>query len=70
MSIDAASIDLAAIGRLAKAMAFIAGTSDPTTVALRKAAESHAEGDIRKARQMFLALKPGTRAAAFAFLAD
>jgi hypothetical protein len=70
MAIDAASIDLAAIARLAKAMAFISGPSDPTTLALRKAAETQSEGDIRKARQMFLALKPGTRAAAFAFLAD
>ena len=70
MAIDAASIDLEAIARLAKAMAFIAGASDPTTIALRKAAETREEADVRKARQMFLALKPGTRAAAFAFLAD
>ena len=67
---DSAAIDLAAIARLAKAMAFIAGASDPTTLALRKAAETQADADIKKARQMFLALKPGTRAAAFAFLAD
>ena len=70
MAVDAASIDLAAIARLAKAMAFIAGASDPTTLALKKAAATQAEADIKKARQMFLALKPGTRAAAFAFLAD
>ena len=67
---DSAAIDLAAIARLAKAMAFIAGATDPTTLALRKAAETQADADIKKARQMFLALKPGTRAAAFAFLAD
>ena len=70
MVMDAASIDLTAIARLAKAMAFIAGAADPTTLALKRAAETQAEADIRKARQMFLALKPGTRAAAFAFLAD
>ena len=70
MAMDSAAIDLAAIARLAKAMAFIAGATDPTTLALRKAAETQADADIKKARQMFLALKPGTRAAAFAFLAD
>ncbi|MCX7351494.1 MAG: hypothetical protein NTZ54_18930 [Alphaproteobacteria bacterium] len=70
MATDAAAIDLAAIGRLAKAMAFISGADDPTAKALRKAADTQAEADIKKARQMFLALKPGTRAAAFAFLND
>ena len=70
MAMEAASIDLAAIARLAKALAFIAGASDPTTLALRKAAETQSEADIKKARQMFMALKPGTRAAAFAFLND
>ena len=70
MAIDGAAIDLAAIARLAKAMAFISGASDPTAKALRKAAETQDESDIKKARQMFLALKPGTRAAAFAFLND
>lgn len=70
MAMDAATIDLAAIGRLARAMAFIAGESDPTTLALHKAAETQAEADIKKARLAFLALKPGTRAAAFAFLQD
>ena len=70
MATDAAAIDLAAIGRLAKAMAFISGADDPTAKAQRKAADTQAEADIKKARQMFLALKPGTRAAAFAFLND
>ena len=70
MTMDAATIDLAAIARLAKALTFINGASDPTTLALSKAAETQAEADIKKARQMFLALKPGTRAAAFAFLND
>ena len=67
---DAASIDLAAIGKLAKALAFISGVDDPTTKALRKAAETQADADVKKARLMFLQLKPGTRAAAFAFLSD
>lgn len=68
--VDAATIDLAAIARLAKAMTFISGADDPTAKALRKAAETQAEADIKKARLMFLQLKPGTRAAAFAFLND
>ena len=68
MAIDGAMIDLAAIGRLAKAMAFISGADDPTAKALRKAAATQDDADVKKARQMFLALKPGTRAAAFAFL--
>lgn len=67
---DAASIDLAAIARLARALDFISGADDPTARALRKAAETRAEADIKKARLMFLQLKPGTRAAAFAFLND
>lgn len=70
MATDAASIDPAAIARLAKAMAFISGPDDPTAKALRKAADSKAEADIKRARLMFLQLKPGTRAAAFAFLND
>lgn len=70
MASDDAGIDLNAIGRLAKAMAFISGADDPVTVALRRAAATQAEADIKKARLMFLQLKPGTRAAAFAFLND
>jgi hypothetical protein len=70
MASEDAGIDLIAIGRLAKAMAFISGSNDPVTVALRRAADTKAEADIKKARMMFLQLKPGTRAAAFAFLND
>lgn len=63
-------IDPAAMGRLAKAMAFICGPDDPATVALKAAAESGSESDIKKARTLFLRVKPGDRRAALAMLAD
>ena len=62
-------LDLAAIGRLAKALEFICGPDHPTTIALRTAAESGSEQDIRKARKAFLALNGRSRSAALAMLA-
>jgi hypothetical protein len=70
MAIDEAAIDPVAMGRLAKALAFISGPDHPTAVALRAAAESHAERDIKKARKLFLQLKPGDRMAALAMISD
>ena len=46
---DETTIDREAMGRLAKALAFICGTDHPTTVALKAAAESGAERDIKNA---------------------
>ena len=63
-------IDREAMGRLAKALVFICGSDDPTTVALKAAAESGSERDIKKARTLFLRLKPGDRRAALTMLAD
>ncbi len=63
-------IDRAAMGRLAKAFAFICGPDHSTTVALKAAAESGSEQDIAKARKLFLRLKPGDRRAALTMLAD
>lgn len=62
------AIDQAAMGRLAKALAFICGANHPTTVALKTAAESGAERDIKNARALFLKMKPGDRRAALAML--
>jgi hypothetical protein len=62
--------DRDAMGRLAKALAFICGPDHPTTVALKAAAESGSEKDIAKARKLFLGLKPGDRRAALTMLAD
>ncbi len=63
-------IDRAAMGRLAKALVFVCGPDHPTTVALKAAAESDSEQDIKKARTLFLRLKPGYRRAALIMLAD
>jgi hypothetical protein len=62
------TLDRAAMGRLAKALVFICGPDHPTTVALRAAAESGSERDIKNARTLFLRLKPGDRRAALAML--
>ncbi len=67
---EAAKIDRAAMGRLAKALVFVCGPDHPTTVALKVAAESGSEQDIKKARTLFLRLKPGYRRAALIMLAD
>ncbi len=51
------TIDRAAMARLAKALVFICGAAHPTTVALKVAAESGSERDIKSARALFLRLK-------------
>ncbi len=66
---EEAKIDRAAMGRLAKALDFICGPDHPTTVALKAAAESGTEQDIKNARTLFLRLKPGDRRAALTMLA-
>ncbi len=60
--------DRAAMGRLAKAVAFVCGADHATTTALKAAAESGSEGDIKKARALFLKMKPGDRRAALTML--
>jgi len=67
---EEAKIDPAAMGRLAKVLNFICGPDHPTTIALLAAANSGAEKDIKKARALFLKLKPGERHAALTMLAD
>ncbi len=67
---EEAKIDRASMGRLAKALVFICGQDHPTTVVLKAAAESGSEQDIKKARTLFLRLKPGDRRAALTMLAD
>jgi hypothetical protein len=64
------TIDVAVMGRLAKALVFICGPAHPATVALQAAAESGSERDIKNARARFLKLKPGERKAALTMLAD
>jgi len=66
---DETSIDRVAMGRLAKALAFICGPDHPTTVALKTASESGSEKDIKQARTLFLRLKPSDRRAAMTMIA-
>ena len=67
---DEKTIDRDAMGRLAKALGFICGADHPTTLALSAAAESGSDRDIKKARSLFLKLKPGDRNAALAMIND
>ena len=64
------AIDRAAMGRLAKALTFILSAAHPTVVALRTASETGAAADIKKARALFIKLKPGERQAAMNMLKD
>ena len=50
---DETTIDKDAMGRLAKALTFICGAEHPTTVALKAAAESGSDRDIKAARVSF-----------------
>ena len=67
---DETMIDRAAMGRLAKALAFICGASNPTTLALKTASESGIEKDIKAARALFLKLKSSERRSALDMLKD
>jgi len=63
-------IDRETMGKLAKALAFILKPNDPVVLALKKAAESGEERDVKQARTLFLRLKPGDRRAALTMLSD
>jgi hypothetical protein len=67
---DETPIDPASLGRLAKAMAFISGADHPATIALKTAAKTQSERDIKNARKLFLQLRPGDRKAALAMIGD
>ena len=67
---DETATDPASLGRLAKAMAFISGADHPATIALKTAAETQSERDIKKARMLFLQMKPGDRKAALAMIGN
>ena len=67
---EEAKIDRAAMARLAKALVFICGSDHPTMVALEAAAESGFEQEIKKARTLFLKLKPRDRQAALTMIAN
>jgi hypothetical protein len=67
---DETTIDREAMGKLANALTFICGADHPTTIALKAAAESGTERDIKKARTLFLRLKPSDRRAALTMIND
>jgi hypothetical protein len=68
---DESTIDREAMGQLANALAFICGADHPTVAAMKKAAASGTERDIKKnARTQFLKLKSSDRRAALAMLKD
>jgi hypothetical protein len=67
---DESRIDPAAMGRLAKALSFICGPQHAATLAMARAAESGSEQDAKRARALFLKLKPGERRAAMAMLSE
>ena len=58
------------LARLAKALVFICGAENPTTVACKTAAETGSERDIKHARTLFMRLKSGDRRAALAMIDD
>jgi hypothetical protein len=68
LGMDESTIDRDAMGRLATALAFICGANHPTAVAMKAAAESGSERDIKNARALFLRLKQSDRRAALAML--
>jgi hypothetical protein len=68
--LDELKIDPVAMGRLAKALAFILGPNHAATLALKTAAESGTEQDAKKARLIFSKLKHGDRKAALSMLTD
>jgi hypothetical protein len=68
--LDEGTFDRAAMERLGKALSFICGADHPTTAAMKAAAASGSEREIKNARALFLKLKPADRRAALAMLAD
>jgi hypothetical protein len=67
---DETKIDRETMGRLAKALAFIGSPEDPVVVALKQAADTGAQRDIKAARTLSLKLRPADRRAAMAALQD
>ena len=63
-------IDRETMGRLARALAFIRKPDDPVVIALKRAAQTGADKDVKEARTLFLRLKPGDRQAALSMLSE
>jgi hypothetical protein len=67
---DDTKIDRETMGKLARALSFLLKPDDPVVTALKLAAESGTEKDIKNARTLFLRLKPGDRRSALAMLGN
>lgn len=67
---DEGAIDREAMGKMAKALAFIKGETDPTALALKLASDTGKPADIKKARALFIKLKPSERKGAMAMISD
>lgn len=67
---DDGAIDREAMGKMAKALFFIKGASDPAALALKLACDTGKPADIKKARALFLKLKPSERKGAMAMISE
>ena len=67
---DEKTIDRDAMGKLAGALGFLLGAAHPAIAALKKAAETGTDKDIKAARTQFLKLKSSERQAAMTMLKD
>jgi hypothetical protein len=70
MADDDFKFDAAMMGRLAGALSFLVGADHAATKALKSAADTASDKDIKAARAQFLKLKPADRRAALAMLSD
>lgn len=67
---DDGKIDPAMMGKLAGALAFICGADHAATKALKLAAETKSDKDVKAARAQFLKLKSGDRYAALTMVKE
>ena len=67
---DETGIDRDTTARLARSLSFIKSPDDPVVTALKQAAESGTERDIKRARILFLKLKSADRRSALAAIAN
>ena len=58
------------MGRLAKALVFIGSPDDAVVLAFRQAEKTGSDQDVKKARALFMKLRPGDRRSALATLTD
>lgn len=69
-SMSDTKINRETMGRLAKALSFISSAENPAVVAMKLAAESGVQKDIKRAHTLFLRVKSTHRNAALAMLMD